>query len=158
MLTNEEWKESVEHLTGSDLSFKVVTLKDFWRYPSADPRLLPYLEDLIHDKTPCLLGIPYVFGEVRWLAAKALTAEREALEICKPVRLQNVVRPIDMKEYTSARKTAQVELKVGVEGVLENIAILRDMGYLPLIDLNLYPKLKEEARELTYKAPVLVPA
>jgi len=158
MLTNKEWKETASHLTGSDLSFKVATLKDFWRYPSADPRLLPYLEDLIDDKTPCLLAIPYLFAEVRWLAAKALAASRSALEIREPVRLRNVVRPIDMKEYTRARKAAQVELKVGVEGVLENIAILRDMGYLPLTDLNLYPKVKEELLDVTYKAPILVPA
>lgn len=91
MLTNQEWKETVEHLTGSDLSFKVAALKDFWRFPSADPRLLPYLEDLIDDKTPCLLAIPYLFGEVRWLAAKALLAEREALGIRQPVRVRNVV-------------------------------------------------------------------
>ena len=158
MLTNQEWKETVEHLTGNDVSLKVATLKDFWRFPSADPRPLPYLEDLLDDKTPCLLAIPYLFGEVRWLAAKALLAEREALNIRQPVRVQNVLRPLDMKEYTRARKAAQVELKVGVEGVLENIAILRDLGYLALIDLNLYPKVKEEPLELAYNAPVLVPA
>lgn len=160
MLANEDFIDLVQHLTGSDISLRAIALEDLWQYPSGDKRVLPYVEVLLHDMTPCLLGIPFIFGEIRWLAAKALAAEREALGIRKPVRLCNVVRPIDMKEYTAARKAAQVELKPGVEGVLENIAILRDMGCLPLVDLNLYPKVKEEPQDVTYLAPVpvLMPA
>ena len=160
MLANEDFIDLIQHLTGSDISLRAIALEDLWQYPSGDKRVLPYVEELLHDTTPCLLGIPFIFGEIRWLAAKALAAEREALGIGKPVRLWNVVRPIDMKEYTTARKAAQVELKPGVEGVLENIAILRDMGCLPLVDLNLYPKVKEAPQDVTFlpPVPVLMPA
>ena len=160
MLANEDFIDLIQHLTGSDISLRAIALEDLWQYPSGDKRVWPYVEELLHDTTPCLLGIPFIFGEIRWLAAKALAAEREALGIRKPVRLRNVVRPIDMKEYTTARKAAQVELKPGVEGVLENMAILRNMGCLPLVDLNLYPKVKEPPQEVTYlpPVPVLMPA
>jgi hypothetical protein len=33
-----------------------------------------------------------------------------------------------------------VEFKWGVEGVLENLPIWRDMGYLPMYDLELWPR------------------
>ena len=68
-----------------------------------------------------------------------MAAERAALGINEPVGVQNVVKPINTAGITYAEEAANVEFKGGVEGVLENLAILRDMGYLPRIDLNLWP-------------------
>jgi hypothetical protein len=101
---------------------------------------LPYLEELLDDKTPCLLGLPFVYGEIRWLAAQALAAEREAQGMTEPVYLENIVRPIYTDGISKAEREAGVEFKWGVEGVLENLAILRDMGYLPMYDLELWPR------------------
>jgi hypothetical protein len=137
MLTNQEFMKFTQQLRSDDLSRQTATLKAFAQFPSRDARILPYLERLLYDKTPCILGFPLIFGEVRWLAAQALAAERAALGINERISLQNVVRPIDTKGYTQARKAAQVDFRGGVEGILENLAILRDMGHLPMYDLEL---------------------
>lgn len=166
MLSKQEFAEFVEDINSEDLSLIVATLNDLRDYPSADRRVLPYLERLLEDKRTCLLAIPYIFGEIRWVAAKALLAEREALGIHEPVRLLNVVQPIDMRGYAKARRAANISIRGGVEGVLENLAILRDMGYLPMYDLILWPKPRAKKEEragapvsvsVPAPAPVLMP-
>ncbi len=64
MLTAEEFPEIIEDLTGHDTSMKSALLRVLWEYPSADERILPYLSRLLYDKTPCVLSIPYYFGEI----------------------------------------------------------------------------------------------
>jgi HEAT repeat protein len=140
MLNHNEFTGVVKHLTGEKLSLRVAALKDFQRYPSGDRRILPYLERFLYDKTPCLIAIPFVYGEIRWLAAHALAAERAALGINEPVRLRNVVKPLDQADYAKALKAANIMGRGGLEGVLSTIATLRDGGYLPMIKLNLLPK------------------
>lgn len=163
MLTDQEFTELLEDLASEDPSFRAVTLEVLWQFPSADPRVLPYLERLLHDKAPCLLGIPYVFGEIRWFAAHALAAERGALGITEPVRLQNVVRPAETRDIMKAEYEAGIEGRGGVEGLLADLAILRDMGYMPMIDLNLLPPVSKNgavapAASQTSRQPELVPA
>ena len=58
--------------------------------------------------------------------------------------MPNVVKPIYTDGISKAEREAGVEFKWGVEGVLENLAILRDMGYLPMYDLNLFPSPKSQ--------------
>ncbi|MGB0383385.1 MAG: hypothetical protein ACPGWR_01055 [Ardenticatenaceae bacterium] len=151
MLTNQEFREFVEDITSQDLSIRVATLKVFWDYPSADERVLPYLERLLNDKTPCLLGHPYIFGEIRWLAAHALAAERAALGIQKPVCLRNVVDPVDTADIIHAEQLANIDGRAGVEGLAESLAILRDMGYLQIYNMHLSDWLDEEN-----KAPAMM--
>lgn len=137
MLTNQELSEVVEDLTSDDASFRCIMLRVLWDDPAADERILPYLEHLLHDKSPCLLAIPYRFGVIRWLAAQALAAERAALGIPEPIRLQNVVKPLSTADVATAEHEASIDGRGGVEGVLESIAILNEMGYLPRYDLEL---------------------
>ncbi len=153
MLTDQEFTELVEDLTGEDFSLQVATLQVLWQKPSRDKRILPYLEELLDDKTPCLLGLPFIYGEIRWLAAQALAAEREAQGIMEPVYLQNIVRPIYTDGISKAEMEAGVEFKWGVEGVLENLPILRDMGYLPMYDLELWPRSSGEMALATESEP-----
>lgn len=137
MLSNQELSEIIEELTNNEVSMKSAMLKVLWDDPAADARILPYLERLLYDKTPCLLAIPYRFGEIRWLAAHALAAERAALGIMKPVRLRNVVPPLDTAGVVSHEDKAGINGRGGVEGVLESFAILNEKGYLPRYDLEL---------------------
>lgn len=137
MLNNQELSEIIEDLTSSDASLRCAMLRVLWDDPAADARILPYLERLLYDKTPCLLAIPYRFGEIRWLAAHALAAERAALGIMKPVRLRNVVPPLDTGGVVNHEDKAGIDGRGGVEGVLENFAILNDRGYLPRHDVEL---------------------
>lgn len=149
MLTNQDFMEFVEDLMGNDVSSRAIALDALWQYPSGDARILPYLERLLHDKALCLMGIPYIYGEIRWLAAHALVAERSKLAIGEPVELRNVVRPIDSKGARRARKAANLARgRGGVEGVLERLEILRDMGYLAVYDLCLEPKVESVGVEI----------
>lgn len=147
MLTDQELSEVVEDLTSSDASFRCVMLRVLWERPAADERLLPYLEYLLHDESPCLLAIPYRFGVVRWLAAQVLAAERAALGILEPVRLQNVVPPLSTGDVLGAEYEAGIKGRGGVEGVLESIGILNEMGYLPRYDLELSYWIDEDKHE-----------
>ncbi|MGB0384997.1 MAG: hypothetical protein ACPGWR_09260 [Ardenticatenaceae bacterium] len=154
MMTDQDFSEFVEDMMNGDITLRAASLEALWQRPTGDKRFLPYLEQLLHDKTPCVLGLPYVFGEIRWLAAQALAAEREVLGITKPVRLQNVVKPIYTAGISQAEQAAGVEFKWGVEGVLENLAILRDMGYLPMCELNLSPSPKSSLVAAPSPTPV----
>ncbi len=158
MLTKEDFTDLVRNLTSHDQELRVIALENLWQVPSGDIRLIPYIEALLSDKTLCLLGIPYIFGEVRWLAAKALIAEREMQGMSEGVQLQNIVQPLTMKEYAQARRAAQIELKVGTEGVVENLVILREKGYLPMIDLHLSPEVTRGRTETAPQIPILVAA
>jgi hypothetical protein len=145
MLNDDEFKELVEGLHSKDLSRRVATLKTLQKYPSQDERVLQHLEALLDDKTPCVVMVPYRFGEIRWLAAQALAAERASLGNKEPVRLENVLRPLDTEEFVALREKAGVKSRGGVDGVLEALATLREMGQLPLYDLELLPKIKKLA-------------
>lgn len=56
MLTDQEFTELLEDMNSGEVSLLAAALKDLWRYPSADERVLPYLEERLQDKTPCVLG------------------------------------------------------------------------------------------------------
>ena len=88
MLNHGEFQELVEDLHSKELSMRVATLKTLQKYPSGDERVLQHIEALLDDKTLCVLMLPYRFGEIRWLAAQALAAERASLGNEEPVRLQ----------------------------------------------------------------------
>jgi len=162
MLTEQELTEFVEDVNSERASNRASMLRALLNFRLADERVLPYLEQLIHDKSPCILGFPYMFGEVRWLAARALAKERAALGINKPVRLRNVVKPIDTAGIMKAEDAANLDGEGDVEGLLKSLGILRDMGYLPTYDLILRPqasnlKLPQNKKELEQQR-VLVPA
>ncbi len=145
MLTDQELTELLEDMNSGEVSLLAAALKDLWRYPSADKRVLPYLEERLQDKTPCVLGHPYMFGEIRWFAAYALAAERAALGINEPIQV-TVVKPAETLDIMEAAHTANFDLQGGVEGLLADLAILRDMGYMPMEELNIWP-LAEPAPE-----------
>lgn len=137
MLSDDEFHEMIEDLHSQEISMRVAALKNLRRHPSEDLRVLPYLEALLDDTTPCIVMLPYRFGEIRWLAAYALAAERAALGIKEPVRLQGVVQPLSTDEYEAIHRAVGIEVKGGVEGVLKGMHTLREMGQLPLYDLEL---------------------
>jgi len=138
MLTDQEFTELLEDMNSGEVSLLAAALKDLWRYPSADERVLPYLEERLYDKTPCVLGHPYMFGEIRWFAAYALAAERAALGINQPIQV-TVVKPAETLDIIAAEYEAKIDGEGGVEGLLESLAVLRDMGYMPMKKLKIWP-------------------
>jgi len=95
------------------------------------------------------------------LAAQALAAERAALGINQPVRVA-VVKPAETLDIMAAEYKAKIDGEGGVEGLGESLAILRDMGYMPMTELNIWPlgnpPASTEAVRQTSLLPELVPA
>lgn len=89
-----EWFEK-EMRSTDDTNNLALTLKTCADRPGADPRVLAHLQRFLDDYRPCLVMIPYHFGEIRWLAVRAIVAERRALEMNEPFRIKKLRRPLD---------------------------------------------------------------
>jgi hypothetical protein len=104
--------------------------------PTGDERIRAAVEELLDDRTPCVVMIPIRYGEVRWLAAHALAAERRAAGLDPSVRLAGVTRPIDTGSLSvladevlgSARPAPPLE---------ERFRALQVVGRLPTYDLEI---------------------
>jgi hypothetical protein len=89
--------------------------------PLGDMRLLPHLEELLEDRRPCILYVPYRYGELRWLAAEALVAEREKLSIDEPVILRGVVKPLSIGELKDLAKNADIDMSLSAFDTLKKL-------------------------------------
>jgi hypothetical protein len=130
-----DFQETVQGLQNDDM--RIATLQMLRMSPLDDERILPYLEELLTDTTPCIVALPYQFGETRWLAAYALAKERKALGIKEPLFLRNVAVPLNTGELEALVKETNIQSHGGVEGALEKFAQLQVLGKLPLYDLEL---------------------
>jgi hypothetical protein len=130
-----DFQETVEGLQNDDM--RVVTLQLLGMSPLEDKRILPHLEKILTDTTPCVVARPYSFGEVRWLAAYALAKERQASGIKEPVIVRNVVVPLNTDKLEELVKEAHIQSHGGVEGVLEEFAQLQALDKLPRYNLEL---------------------
>lgn len=126
----------LKQLSSANAFDRATSLHSQSRRPLADPRLLARAEELLSDTSPCLLEIPYLFGEVRWRATQAVAALRAALGKLERVELRNV--PVSL----SANELSQLALRHGVtsnqwgkEAMLDYFAQLRERGLLPRSDV-----------------------
>lgn len=138
-MSDEELAELLADLASDDLTMRTAVLHTLAMAPSGDPRILPVLERLLADRTPCLVQIPYLFGELCWLAAYALAAERAACGIAEPVRLLGVARPLSTEELGRFEQAAGMRGRAGVDGLVEVFGKLDDLGRVPRCDLVLDP-------------------
>jgi hypothetical protein len=134
----EDFQAFVRAMETGELLERTSWLQVLTQDPSRDPRVLPYLEKLLEDQTPCLVMIPYMFGEVRWLAARARAVERAKLGLGELVRV-TVIDPLDTGELARLKQEAGIHGRGGVEGQLETLRRLAEMGKAPLIELELDP-------------------
>ena len=86
-----------------------------------------------------------------------MAAERAALGINEPVRVR-VVRPAETRDIIGAEYEAGIDGRGGVEGLLESLALARDMGYMPMIELELWPLGKPSVQKEPARLPELVAA
>jgi hypothetical protein len=135
MMDEETYNWMAEVLTCNDARRKAIALKIIMEQPSADPRQLPYIEALLDDRTPCIICIPYHYAEVRWMAAQALAAVRQACGIEERVRVEGVVLPLNTDELSQAASNSGLR-PPGTE-LVDCLPILRDAGLLTVVDLDL---------------------
>lgn len=137
MLTDDEKAWLMACLRHAEPAEREAALAVLWEYPSGDARLRVRIEALLEDRTPVVVAIPYVFGELRWVAAHALSAERAAAGLLEPVRLPGVPRPVSGERLWALLEQHGLPVRGGVQGALEGFGQLRGLGRLPLVDLEL---------------------
>jgi hypothetical protein len=130
--------EELANLLSEDPKKRCYLLRRLSHRPSGDPRVLPYLERLLEDRAPCLFSIPYEYGEVRYRAAEALAAERQAQGISEPVRVRSVVVPLTANRLFLISEAEGLPPALTWQARFER---LRDLGKLPVEDLELPPGL-----------------
>jgi hypothetical protein len=91
MWNEEKFQEFVAAMESDNPISKAVYCNGLFGSPSGDPRVLPYLEAALDDKTICLVMIPPTYADVAYEAALALAAERNTQNIDKPVILRQTI-------------------------------------------------------------------
>jgi hypothetical protein len=125
-------------LASADVQDRVAVLKVLAEDPTGDPRVAAAIEPLLDDRTPCVLTAPPSYGELRWLAAHALAAERHAGGQPPDVLLRDAVAPMNAEQL--AVLAQQV---LGAPGdrlrALQQFQALAQAGALPRRDFHCRP-------------------
>ncbi|GEM31423.1 MULTISPECIES: hypothetical protein [Nocardia] len=133
---DEEFNYFVDAFNGSKHD-TVIALRTLKKSPYPEVRIIPYIEAALDDRSPCVTGIPYRYGEVRWLAAGALRRVYDALEIRETI----VLRDVPMTQSSDQLGELVWELGMHDEWIhldSEELYVrLRDMGKLPVHDMVL---------------------
>ncbi|MFE6922456.1 hypothetical protein ACFVAV_15555 [Nocardia sp. NPDC057663] len=133
---DEEFDYFVDAFKGSKHDV-VITLRTLKRSPYPEARIIPYIEALLDDRSPCITGIPYRYGEIRWLAAGALRRVYDALGIRESIVLR------DVPATQSSDQLGDLVWELGKHdewihlGAEELYVKLRDLGQLPVRDVVL---------------------
>ena len=131
MAKDPDLDQFIALLRSPEASTRSIALRTLLARSSGEPELLSHLEALLSDRTPALLGLPFMFGELRALAAEVLGRERALQGISAPVEIASVPKPLRANQLAELRREAGVQSKPGVEGELETYRILRDAGKIP---------------------------
>jgi hypothetical protein len=129
-------------LTHGSLDDRVFALQELIRRPTGNPKIREALDPLLNDLSPCVFQIPYRFGELRYLAARALAAERSFAGDRRKVRLR-CAAPLTVDELARAAGIAQISgahSGNAIENQLGLFAELRAGGLLPEMDLEFVPQ------------------
>ncbi|WP_218080575.1 hypothetical protein [Anthocerotibacter panamensis] len=140
MLSDKDLLETIQDLQSEDVKVRARMLR-LLTTEDDDPRLLPYIEPLLEDKTVCIVHIPIHYGEIRYLAATALAEVRAAVGIWEKVCVE-VVAPLNVTELYQIAEAAGVKKRYelpGDEGTFDLFIRLREMGKLPMATIELDP-------------------
>ena len=102
----KSYLRSLEENDTHDLAMSLCLVTETDRRPQPQPvptgneMIVSYLEQLVEDRRACVVDriTPYKFGEMRWLAARALACEYAYLGIENPIILEDVVQPMRRSE------------------------------------------------------------
>jgi hypothetical protein len=95
-------QKKIKKLTGTNIQMKASLLHRLYSPEQGEDLLIPYLENLLTDKTTAIFVYSPVHsimaGEIRWLAAHALAAIRLAAGIQSPLSLSEMLPPLQMSD------------------------------------------------------------
>lgn len=98
MISHAEAAELAAELAVPEVGARVAMLWVLVEDPTGHPVVRAAVEALLDDRRAAMLQAPIQIGEVRWLAAHALAAERKAAGIDDPVRLTDVIGPVALTD------------------------------------------------------------
>jgi hypothetical protein len=118
-------------LGSTDARARVRSLHAIAEKPVADPRLLAACEKLLADREVCLIQIPYRFGEVRVVAADAVSALRGKLGIPEPVIVADGFMPLTTDDVARLARAAGLPMQAAVDGTIATLRELVAHGRVP---------------------------
>jgi predicted RNA-binding protein with RPS1 domain len=128
-------REILEDLASDDPRERVIMLEVLSDRPTGSPDVRARVEELLADDAVTVLFLPYAYGEVRYIAARALAAERSAAGIAEPVVLADVPEPLDTDDLDKLSDRSGL----GSMRLLPAYAELRRRGQIPLTTVRLDP-------------------
>ncbi len=135
-MSAEDIPFQLRQLGSVDARERVRMLYSIAARPDPEPSILLACEKLLGDREICLLSIPYRFGEVRFVAAEAVSALRESLGIHVPVKLEGTFTPCTSDDVARLARAADVPMLGGVSGTVEALKRLVEMRCVPLRTIN----------------------
>lgn len=130
--------EKYSYLADEKIEKRVAALKAHSRHPSGEPAVLPFLEAMLNDNRPHILMFPIRYGEVRWLAAEAVAAERKIQGITESVHLPKAIPLLSHEDLFAIAIDADVPL---YDEWQEIYVRLRELELLPNYDIDFEPQL-----------------
>lgn len=136
MVNSAERSEILTMLRAPDVEERVAILKDLIYEPTGDAQVRAAVGSLLDDRSACIVQIPLLIGEVCWLAAHALAAERSAAHITEAVQVNAVVRPMEAGELAELALTTS-DIEARQLSLLDWFEKLRTMGQLSTMNLEI---------------------
>jgi len=134
MSTQFSIDEIIENLTSDDLNDIVNMLRMLEYQPTGDKRVIPYIKTLLIDDRIHIVGIPIMYGSIKWLAAQVLRVEQKACGISEPVIIRDAFVPLSQNQLgklcmeSGLCKDLSTKDSIAVL-IKNNIIILRDFKY-----------------------------
>ena len=130
----------VDVFAHGDRDARSIALRNLIELPTGDRRVADAIQPLLEDTTPVVLQIPYMFGEMRLLAAAALAAERAARGDNEPVVVRTPM-PLKTDQLEEKRLALQLSRPTSTGNPVNNdlalFALLREHGALPDVEFKL---------------------
>lgn len=136
MLPDHQIDEILNELTSASSSHRVHMAVELAATPLADARVLETLEALLDDMTPTVIQIPITIGEVRWVAAHAVSATRGALGRPRDLVISDITLPIRDHEVVRLAEERWGDEAIWL-GLFGMYARLQSEGALPKGELRL---------------------
>ena len=128
-------RDVLEALSSDDPRERVIMLQVLSENPTGSPQVLGRVGELMDDDALTVLSLPYVYGEVRYVAARALVAERRAAGVAEPVVLVDVPSPLGTDEVATLRDRAGLRSMEPLAAYAE----LRGRGQIPPTTVRIDP-------------------
>jgi hypothetical protein len=132
---------TINALRSPEARNRISILKVLCRSDRADEQVLPHIEELLNDLTPCMIDVkPICFSEIRFLAGQALKRQRRLLGIEKPVNFSGFIHQIEAGDLLLLAEEMNISSHNFQETFPEVFEKLRDLGKLALCDKEGYPE------------------